>query len=63
MTYCYNIILYKDFFEKYAAATKVKELWAQTILLSVFTLGRIAKINLTSENAQQLFQQANAATI
>ena len=63
MTYCYNIVLYKDFFDKYVASTRAKEMWAQTMLLSVFTLDRIAKINLVSESAQELFQKANAAII
>lgn len=52
MTYCYNIILFKDFFDKYVATTKAKELWAQTMLLSVFPFDRISKLDLVSDDAK-----------
>lgn len=63
MTYCYNIILYKDFFDKYVKDTKVRELWAQTVLLSVFPFDRIQRLDLASDDAKKLVSRANTAIV
>ena len=61
--YCYNIILYSDFLNQYVSHTEAKELWAQIILISLFTLDRFPQVQLLGKQAVDLFQQANTALV